>query len=131
MPLYGQAAPLKNKGQIFRVLAPKAALATRVDALSDETADMVDTTIGYEGRAKVEARLRSLEGGDGSVVKAVNTNGLTAKKTSVYTPKASKTMLFWEMVMVTVTAMVQRRSQRRAVIQIVELIACQLLIVDR
>lgn len=87
--LIGQAAP-KNKGKISRVLAAKAALATRVDALSDETADMVDTTIGYEGRAKVEARLRSLEGGDGAVVKAVNTNGLTAKKTSVYTPKASK-----------------------------------------
>ena len=87
--MIGQAAP-KNKGKISRVLAAKAALATRVDALSDETADMVDTTIGYEGRAKVEARLRSLEGGDGAVVKAVNTNGLTAKKTSVYTPKASK-----------------------------------------
>ena len=71
------AAP-KNKGKIGRVLASKAALTTRVDALSDETADMVDTTIGYKGRAKVEARLRSLEGGDGAVVRAVNTNGLTS-----------------------------------------------------
>ena len=29
-------------------------------------------------------------GRDGAVVKTVNANGLTAKKTSVYTPKASK-----------------------------------------
>ena len=60
--LIGQAAP-KNKGKISRVLAAKASLAIRVDALSDETTDQVDTTIGYEGRAKVEARLRQLEGG--------------------------------------------------------------------
>ena len=107
------------------VYTPKAVLATRVDDLSDETANMRDGRrwrLGFDPW-KV--------GRDGAVVKSVNTNGLTAKKTSVYTPKASKTMLFWEMVMVTVTAMVQRRSQRRAVIQIVELIACQLLIVDR
>jgi len=42
MPLSGQAAPPKNKGKIFRVLAAKAALATRVDDLSDETASMRD-----------------------------------------------------------------------------------------
>ncbi|CAM9961066.1 unnamed protein product [Discosporangium mesarthrocarpum] len=56
--LIGQAAP-KNKGKISRVLAAKAALAVRVDALADET----DTTIGIESRTKVEARLRQLEGG--------------------------------------------------------------------
>jgi nucleolar protein 58 len=89
--LIGQAAP-KNKGKISRVLAAKAALATRVDALSDETADGVDTTIGYEGRAKVEARLRQLEGGNGAVVSSFSNKngGLTAKKTTTYTPTAAK-----------------------------------------
>merc|ERR1712179_687909 len=60
--LVGQAAP-KHKGKISRVLAAKASLAIRVDALSDETTDQTDTTVGFEGRAKVEARLRQLEGG--------------------------------------------------------------------
>jgi len=83
--LIGQAAP-KNKGKISRVLAAKAALAIRVDALSDETEDQVDTTIGFEGRSKVEARLRQLEGG------AFVTNGaLTARKTAKYDPIAAKT----------------------------------------
>merc|ERR1711935_404458 len=40
--LIGQAAP-KHKGKISRVLAAKAALATRVDALSDETTEYLDT----------------------------------------------------------------------------------------
>ena len=86
--LIGQAAP-KHKGKISRVLAAKASLATRVDALSDETDETVDTTIGFESRAKVEARLRQLEG----VVStsAVNKNGnLTSKKTSSYSPVAAK-----------------------------------------
>ena len=88
--LIGQAAQ-KNKGKISRVLAAKAALATRVDALSDETAENVDTTIGYEGRAKVEARLRQLEGGSGAIVSSIYKNGaLTAKKTTTYTPTAAK-----------------------------------------
>ena len=88
--LIGQAPP-KHKGKISRVLAAKASLATRVDALSDETADHVDTTIGYEGRAKVEARLRQLEGGSGAIISNVNKNGgLTSKKTSSYSPVAAK-----------------------------------------
>lgn len=83
--LIGQAAP-KNKGKISRVLAAKAALAIRVDALTDEAEDHVDTTVGFEGRSKVEARLRQLEGG------AVVTNGtLTSKKTAKYDPIAAKT----------------------------------------
>ena len=84
--LIGQAAP-KNKGKISRVLAAKAALATRVDALSDETADQVDTTIGFEGRAKVEARLRQLEGG----MPASSSSNLTAQKTARYDAVAAKT----------------------------------------
>merc|ERR1712193_373954 len=58
--LVGQAGS-KLKGKISRMLAAKASLATRVDALTDETVDNVDTSIGYEGRARVEARLRQLE----------------------------------------------------------------------
>jgi nucleolar protein 58 len=84
--LIGQAAP-KNKGKISRVLAAKCSLAIRVDALSDETAEEMDTTIGYEGRAKVEARLRQLEGGS---LGAMNGN-LKAAKTAKYDPVAAKT----------------------------------------
>jgi nucleolar protein 58 len=83
--LVGQAAP-KNKGKISRVLAAKAALGIRVDALSDETTEDVDTSIGYEGRSKVEARLRQLEGGS---IGASNGN-LKAKKTAKYDPIAAK-----------------------------------------
>ncbi len=87
--LVGQAAP-KHKGKISRVLAAKAALATRVDALSDDTIDHPDTTIGYEGRAKVEARLRQLEGGDGTVNLANKNGKLSAAKTAKYSATAAK-----------------------------------------
>eukprot|EP00562_Extubocellulus_spinifer_P031728 CAMPEP_0178723328 /NCGR_PEP_ID=MMETSP0699-20121125/25485_1 /TAXON_ID=265572 /ORGANISM="Extubocellulus spinifer, Strain CCMP396" /LENGTH=532 /DNA_ID=CAMNT_0020374395 /DNA_START=54 /DNA_END=1653 /DNA_ORIENTATION=- len=88
--LIGQAAP-KHKGKISRVLAAKAALATRVDALSDETSEAVDTTIGYESRAKVEKRLRELEGGSGAIAAYANKNGaLTSSKTAKYSPVAAK-----------------------------------------
>jgi nucleolar protein 58 len=55
--LIGQAAP-KFKGKISRVLAAKSALSIRMDALGDDTS----ASIGIESRAKVEARLRQLEG---------------------------------------------------------------------
>ncbi|XP_038988717.1 probable nucleolar protein 5-2 [Phoenix dactylifera] len=55
--LIGQAAP-KLKGKISRSLAAKAALAIRYDALGDSQ----DNTMGLENRAKLEARLRVLEG---------------------------------------------------------------------
>eukprot|EP00897_Mesotaenium_endlicherianum_P008455 jgi/Mesen1/7638/ME000004S07901 len=55
--LIGQAAP-KLKGKISRVLAAKCALSIRVDALGEDT----EASIGLENRAKVEARLRQLEG---------------------------------------------------------------------
>jgi len=88
--LVGQAAP-KHKGKISRVLAAKAALAIRVDALSDDTAadgttGDVDTTIGFESRAKVEARLRQLEGG--SFVKI--DPALSSQKTAKYDAVAAK-----------------------------------------
>jgi nucleolar protein 58 len=56
--LIGQSAP-KIKGKISRVLAAKTALAIRVDALGDSEGP----TISLDGRAKVEARIRQLEGG--------------------------------------------------------------------
>ena len=40
--LIGQSPP-KHKGKISRILVAKASLASRVDALSDETADHIDT----------------------------------------------------------------------------------------
>jgi nucleolar protein 58 len=90
--LIGQAAP-KHKGKISRVLAAKASLAIRVDALSDDTpaGDEIDTTVGYEGRAKVEARLRQLDGGthlSGAVTK--NGTNLKAQKTAKYDPVVAK-----------------------------------------
>ncbi|KAI6692545.1 hypothetical protein NL676_020255 [Syzygium grande] len=55
--LIGQAAP-KLKGKISRSLAAKTALAIRYDALGDTE----DNSMGLENRAKLEARLRNLEG---------------------------------------------------------------------
>lgn len=55
--LIGQAAP-KHKGKISRSLAAKTALAIRYDALGDNP----DNSMGLENRAKLEARLRNLEG---------------------------------------------------------------------
>ncbi|CAA6669071.1 unnamed protein product [Spirodela intermedia] len=55
--LIGQAAP-KLKGKISRSLAAKTALAIRYDALGEGE----DNSMGLENRAKLEARLRVLEG---------------------------------------------------------------------
>ena len=66
--LIGQSST-KFKGKIARVLAAKCALAIRVDALGDSE----DATIGIESRAKVEARMRQLEG------KALATDGAKPK----------------------------------------------------
>ncbi|KAI3870930.1 hypothetical protein MKX03_025118 [Papaver bracteatum] len=54
--LISKAAP-KNKGKMARSLAAKIALAIRYDAL----AHAQDNTMGLETRARLEARLRSLE----------------------------------------------------------------------
>ena len=68
--LIGQATG-KNKGKIARMLATKTALGLRVDALHEweqdaEGKDLVPederSTIGQEGRLKLERRLASLEG---------------------------------------------------------------------
>ncbi|SCU84965.1 LAMI_0C09604g1_1 [Lachancea mirantina] len=59
--LVGQATG-KNKGKIARVLAAKAAVSLRYDALAEDRDDSGD--IGLESRAKVESRLSQLEGRD-------------------------------------------------------------------
>merc|ERR1712147_334229 len=56
--MVGQASA-KTKGKISRMLAAKAAIATRVDSLVEGT----NTDLGIEHRAKVESRIRQLEGG--------------------------------------------------------------------
>ena len=63
--LVGSSAP-KFKGKISRVLASKCSLAIRYDALSESD----DASVGLDGRAKVEARLRQLEGGSMHVAAA-------------------------------------------------------------
>lgn len=84
--LVGQATP-KNKGKISRVLAAKASLAIRVDALSDDVTP--DTTIGFEGRSKVEARLRQLEGGSAAITNGHQGSSKTAKYDAVAAKTAS------------------------------------------
>ncbi|PSS36873.1 hypothetical protein PHLCEN_2v1301 [Hermanssonia centrifuga] len=70
--LIGQAPP-KLKGKMARMVATKAALSIRVDALtdSDGKSEPMAPSIGIENRAKLEARLRALEeGGDAAGVRS-------------------------------------------------------------
>ncbi|KDR23571.1 nucleolar protein 58 [Zootermopsis nevadensis] len=57
--LVGQTSTV-NKGKISRMLAAKAALATRVDALGEDCS----LDLGAEHKVKVEARIRFLEEGN-------------------------------------------------------------------
>ncbi|XP_073968325.1 nop5 ribonucleoprotein isoform X2 [Bombus fervidus] len=57
--LVGQSST-KNKGKMSRMLAAKASLATRVDALGEDGS----FDLGAEHKAKLEARLRILEEGN-------------------------------------------------------------------
>ncbi|KAI0773778.1 hypothetical protein C8Q74DRAFT_1368333 [Fomes fomentarius] len=70
--LIGQAPP-KLKGKMARMVATKAALSVRVDALSDADvkSEPQAPSIGVENRAKLEARLHSLEQqGDATTVRS-------------------------------------------------------------
>jgi nucleolar protein 58 len=60
--LIGQAPP-KLKGKMARMVATKAALSIRVDALTDTDgkSEPDAPSIGLENRAKLESRLRALE----------------------------------------------------------------------
>ncbi|KAM0786383.1 Nucleolar protein 58 [Microbotryomycetes sp. NB124-2] len=64
--LVGQA-PQKLKGKMARMVATKAALSIRLDALADaDSKSSLDAaTIGLDNRAKLETRLRNLEQGIG------------------------------------------------------------------
>ena len=73
--LIGQAPP-KLKGKMARMVATKAALSIRVDALTDadDKSEPTAPSIGIENRAKLEARLRMLEqGGDANGVRSART----------------------------------------------------------
>ncbi|KAK4877296.1 hypothetical protein RN001_009802 [Aquatica leii] len=71
--LIGQTST-KNKGKMSRMLAAKAALATRYDALGD---DGNNFELGAEHKAKLEARLRILE--EGNLKKISGTGKAKAK----------------------------------------------------
>merc|ERR1719356_2194377 len=77
--LVGQAST-KMKGKVSRMLAAKASLACRVDALREET----NTDLGIEHRAKVESRIRQLEGGEITKISA------TAKQSAKFDKYESK-----------------------------------------
>lgn len=89
--LIGSAQP-KHKGKVSRVLAAKAALAVRVDALTEDINGdgLVDTTVGFEGRSKVEMRLRTLQGGVGGSTDTPNKAELIAKNVGKYVPSMAK-----------------------------------------
>ncbi|XP_012536804.1 nucleolar protein 58 [Monomorium pharaonis] len=64
--LVGQSSN-KNKGKMSRMLAAKASLATRFDALRDTTENLgpnLDINLGMEHRATLERRLKLLEEGN-------------------------------------------------------------------
>lgn len=60
-------APQKLKGKMARMVATKAALSIRLDALADadSKSSLDSATIGLDNRAKLETRLRMLEQGMG------------------------------------------------------------------
>merc|ERR1739846_209093 len=80
--LVGQSATAL-KGKVSRMLAAKASLACRVDALSDEATSSIE--IGMEQRLKVEARIRQLEGGN---TYRISGTGKQAAKFDKYEAKA-------------------------------------------
>jgi len=74
--LVGQSST-KNKGKMSRMLAAKASLATRVDALGED----VNINLGAEHKAKLEARLRVLEEGN---IRRISGTGKAKQKFEKY-----------------------------------------------
>ncbi|XP_076046690.1 nop5 ribonucleoprotein [Oratosquilla oratoria] len=70
--MVGQTS-VKNKGKMSRMLAAKAALACRYDALGEETT----TEMGIDNRSKLVARIKMLE--DGNVGRLSGTGKMKAK----------------------------------------------------
>jgi nucleolar protein 58 len=77
--LVGQSGA-KFKGKVSRMLAAKAALAIRVDALGED----IDNEMGIEHRATLEKRLTQLEQG---MVKKISGTGKQKAKFEKYTMK--------------------------------------------
>lgn len=73
------------KGKMSRMLAAKASLATRVDALGDEPTN----ALGTEHRARLETKLRMLEDGKLKVLNGVGGNKRRAKP-AVFEHKSKK-----------------------------------------
>ncbi|KAI8576899.1 hypothetical protein K450DRAFT_254828 [Umbelopsis ramanniana AG] len=90
--LIGQAGP-KLKGKIARMVATKASISVRVDALGDtDTPD-----IGLAGRTKVESRLRQLEGRAGAQINKDKSGGKKQEafqfnKSTAYSSKSDTVM---------------------------------------
>ncbi|EDR23013.1 nucleolar protein nop56, putative [Entamoeba dispar SAW760] len=80
--LIGQA-PAKAKGQISRVIASKAALCARVDALADNA----DSSMGEKGKEMVEERLRKIDSKAGGKNIVVNTGKYTRKQEDILANK--------------------------------------------
>ncbi|XP_015119869.1 nucleolar protein 58 [Diachasma alloeum] len=78
--LVGQSST-KNKGKMSRMLAAKASLATRVDALGEDGS----FDLGAEHKAKLEARLRILEEGN---LKRISGTGKAKAKFEKYQAKS-------------------------------------------
>jgi nucleolar protein 58 len=79
--LIGQA-PQKLKGKMARMVATKASLSIRVDALSDADtkSDVAGAEIGISNRVKLESRLRALEHRAGIVSTRTVTTGQTSRQ---------------------------------------------------
>lgn len=77
--LVGQSGA-KYKGKVSRMLAAKAALAIRVDALGED----VNNEMGIEHRATLEKRMQSLESG---LTKKISGTGKAKAKFDKYTVK--------------------------------------------
>uniref|UniRef100_A0A286X9R9 Nucleolar protein 58 n=1 Tax=Cavia porcellus TaxID=10141 RepID=A0A286X9R9_CAVPO len=91
--LVGQTSP-KHKGKISRMLAAKTVLAIRYDAFGEDSS----SAMGVENRAKLEARLRSLE--DRGIRKISGTGKALAKaekyehksEVKIYDPSGDSTL---------------------------------------
>lgn len=81
--IVGQTPP-KLKGKISRVIAAKAALATRYDALGEGEHD---SSMGLDARTKVEERLKSLESGS---THRVSGTAKGKKQADKYDPKKTQ-----------------------------------------
>merc|ERR1719204_1397225 len=77
--MVGQAGA-KTKGKISRMLAAKSSLAARYDVLGDD----VNTEMGIQNRAKIEARIRFLDEGGMSKISGT---GKSASKQQKYEVK--------------------------------------------